>query len=420
MKRNLDVSWIAKAIALLLLFAVAGMTHLATTSEANELSHILGNQDLQALGKLLFFDEDLSSPAGQSCAACHAPEVGWTGPDEKINKTGSVYAGAVHERFGNRKPPSSAYATSSPPLHIEIEDGEALFVGGNFWDGRATGWKLGNAAADQAQGPFLNPLEQNVADAGAIVEIACKSKYQGTFKSVASAIWGIKDVCACDDPEMAYGIVGLAIAAFEDSKEVNAFSSKYDYYLKGKVDLTAQERRGLALFDGKGKCADCHPSRLGEDGEPPLFTDFTYDNLGIPKNSDNPFYGMPAQFNPDGADWVDPGLGGYLKTVPQYAMFADDNYGKHKVPTLRSVDLRPSKGFVKAFGHNGFFKSLTETVHFYNTRDVPGAGWKGRPWPAAEVSENLNKEELGNLGLTEAEEKDIIEFLKTLSDGYEL
>ena len=60
--------------------------------------------------------------------------------------------------------------------------------------------------------------------------------------------------------------------------------------------------------------------------------------------------------------------------------------GKHKVPTLRNVDLRNGpEGFVKAFGHNGYFKSLEEIVHFYNTRDVPGAGWNGEPWPEPEV-----------------------------------
>ncbi|MFC1890100.1 cytochrome-c peroxidase [Thermodesulfobacteriota bacterium] len=419
MKKNLNGKCNAISIAFFFLFSLAEMTHLVITSEAIDLSHLLGNKDLQELGTLLFFDEGLSSPTGQSCATCHAPEVGWTGPDRKINKTDSIYPGAVHERFGNRTPPSAAYATSSPPLHIEIEDGEVLFVGGNFWDGRASGWKLGNAAADQAQGPFLNPVEQNLADARGVVKIVCKSEYQSKYKKVASDIWGIEDVCSCDDPDMAYGIIGLAIAAFEDSKTVNAFTSKYDYYLKGKVPLTAQEKRGLELFDGKGKCADCHPSKLGENGEPPLFTDFTYDNLGIPKNTDNPWYQMPAQFNPDGSDWVDPGLGGYLKTVPQYAMLADDHYGKHKVPTLRNIDMRPSEDFVKAFGHNGYFKSIEEILHFYNTRDVPGAGWKGKPWPAPEVSKNLNKEELGNLGLTEDEEKDIVRFLKMLSDGYD-
>ena len=162
----------------------------AGTAGATDVSHLLGNAEVQKLGKLLYFDENLSTPPGQSCAACHAPEVGWTGPEEEINEHGSVYRGAVHERFGNRKPPSAAYATVAPDLHIEIEadNGDILFVGGNFWDGRATGWKLGNAAADQAQGPFLNPVEQNIADAEGLVEKVCASEYKGTFMKVVADV----------------------------------------------------------------------------------------------------------------------------------------------------------------------------------------------------------------------------------------
>jgi hypothetical protein len=91
---------------------------------------------------------------------------------------------------------------------------------------------------------------------------------------------------------------------------------------------------------------------------------------------------------------------------------ASENDGKHKVPSLRNVDKRPSKNFTKAYGHNGYFKSLEEIVHFYNTRDVAD-------WPAPEVSTNVNDEELGNLGLTLQEEAAIVAFMKTLSDGYD-
>ena len=112
----------------------------------------------ELLGKFLFFDK-ISSPDSMSCATCHAPSTGWTGPNPGINKHGSVYRGAVPQRFGNRKPPSAAYATLSPIFHFD--GAEELFVGGNFWDGRATGESLGNPAADQALGPFLNPVEHN-------------------------------------------------------------------------------------------------------------------------------------------------------------------------------------------------------------------------------------------------------------------
>jgi cytochrome c peroxidase len=375
---------------------------------------------IEQLGKSLYFDASLSEPPGQSCATCHDPAVGWTGPRAEINQSGSVYPGAVHSRFGNRKPPSAAYATQSPPLYFDEEEG--IFIGGNFWDGRATGWLLGNPAAEQAQGPFLNPVEQNLPDAVTVVDKVCRSGYGEQFR----AIYGGS---ICNNVIDAYNAIGQAIAAFESSAEVNAFSSKYDHYLRDpvKYPLTAQESLGLKLYedDDQGKCAECHPSAPGAAGAPPLFTDYSYDNLGLPRNPANPTYQMPAEFNPAGGAWVDPGLGGFLAGVPRFAERAASNLGLHKVPTLRNVDKRPRADFVKAFGHNGVFKSLKEIVHFYNTRDVlpacaatadaqPGVNC----WAPPEVAANLNTEELGNLGLTEEEEWAIVAFLQTLTDGW--
>jgi cytochrome c peroxidase len=144
-----------------------------------------------------------------------------------------------------------------------------------------------------------------------------------------------------------------------------------------------------------------------------VFTDFTYDNLGVPKNPANMFYSMPEEWNADGNAWVDRGLGGFLEKTEEYAQFAEVNYGKHKVPTLRNVDLRPREDFTKAFLHNGYFKTLEDVMHFYNTRDVEGADW-----PPPEVSANVNDTELGNLEMNEREEELIVLFMKTLSDGF--
>jgi cytochrome c peroxidase len=368
--------------------------------------------DLERLGKQLFFDK-ISSPKSMACAECHAPSVGFTGPNPGINQHGAVYRGAVPQRFGNRKPPSSAYAPYSPIFHYDEESG--LFVGGNFWDGRATGDLLGNPAADQALGPFLNPVEQNNPSKLAVLQQIKKSSYAGMWTTV----WG--EPLQLDTPQqidLNYDRVGLALAAYEGSSEVSPFSSKYDAYLAGAAQLTPKERWGLELFNGKGHCANCHPSEPGPAGKPPLFTDFTYDNLGVPKNPENPFYRMDRVYvngqpiNPAGAAWVDPGLGGFLLTT-RWSSLAEANWGKHKVPTLRNVDQRPGVAFPKAYMHNGVFQSLEEVVHFYNTRDDPEAGW-----PAPEVSQNVNREELGDLGLTAREEAAIVAFLQTLSDGY--
>ena len=344
--------------------------------------------DAEQLGKNLFFDTNLSTPPGQACAACHGPEVGYTGPDPKINAHGAVYEGAVNGRFGNRKPPSAAYAGDSPTLTQT-----APFVGGMFWDGRATG--LGDPLAEQAQGPFLNPLEQNNPDAATVITQVKNGPYNDLFNTV------------CGSATDKYECIARAIAAYERSSEVSAFTSKYDAVQAGKATFTTEEADGLTLFKVKGKCANCHV--------PPLFTNFTYDNLGVPRNLENPFYNMPPEYNPDGGNFEDHGLGGFLKTA---GYLYEPELGKMKVPTLRNVDKRPDNVFKKAYAHNGYFKSLEEIVHFYNTRDVPGAGWNQKPWPPAEVTENINIAESGDLGLTEQEEENIVAFLGTLSDGY--
>jgi cytochrome c peroxidase len=353
----------------------------------------------QKVGRSLFIDTTLSEPAGQACAACHAGNVGWTGPDASVNLKGAVYPGAFPGRFGNRKPPAAAYAGYSPRLHYV--NSTTGWVGGMFWDGRKTGYVLGDPLTEQAQGPFLNPLEQNNADAAAVVAKVKVSSYAPLFK----AVWG---AYIFSDTNAAYYAIAQSIATFERSPRVSSFSSKYDARRAGHATFTAREKQGMKLFNGKANCSNCHVARL--------FTDYSYDNLGIPKNPDNPFYNEPA-VNPAGAAWVDEGLGGYLKASGFYdASISTPQLGKFKVPTLRNVDKRPSPSFVKAYGHNGYFKSLREIVHFYNTRDVAGAGWKGVPWPAPEYAATVNTSEIGNLGLTATQEKAIVAFLKTLTD----
>jgi cytochrome c peroxidase len=416
----------AKSIKIILiLIGITFLVNLPSISNTQSLT------PLEELGKLIMFDKKISLRNNQSCASCHAPESGWGGPIPGINLLGAVYFGSDRKMFGERKPPTAAYATTSPVFDYDTEEG--LFFGGNFWDGRATGWDLGNPAADQARGPFLNPVEQALSTEADVVDVVCSSKYAGFFK----AVWGMD---ACDNIYEAYDNIALSIAAYEDSHEVNPFSSKFDLYLAGKVNLTPQEIQGLQLFMGEGQCAACHV--LEEiNGYENLFTDYTFDNLGVPKNPLNPVYENEP-------DFIDNGLGDFLRKLAaddswrdapfvtdnvsnfnaqDLQVHADENDGKHKVPTLRNVDKRPGKGFVKSFGHNGYFKSLESIVHFYNTRDVkdvcPGdyTDWeamKADCWPAPEVAENVNVDELGNLGLTPEQEDAIVAFMKTLSDGY--
>lgn len=388
---------------------------------------------LEQLGRSIFFDRNLSLNRNQACVSCHVPAMGWSGPNAAFNAAGAAHQGSIVGRFGTRKPPSAAYATFSPFFHLRFNE----FVGGNFWDGRATGEKLGDPTADQAQKPFLNPVEQALPDSACVVYRVCNADdYSGQFQQV----WGsyscaigwphdIERACATEGAtvrlslfdrmtsDRVYGLIAQSIAAFEGSSEANAFSSKLDQSLQGNVILTAQEQRGFELFKGEARCARCHEASGGK----PLFTDFTFENLGVPKNPANPAYNANPHF-------VDLGLGGFLETKLWYWFLGRANYGKHKIPTLRNVDKRPNPGFVKAYTHNGFFKSLKGIVHFYNTRDIkdhcPDGYTEAQAlaedcWPAPEVAANVNNNDLGNLGLSDEDEDAIVAFLQTLSDGFD-
>ena len=389
------------------------------------------SEELAELGDQIFDDTNLSLRKNQACRSCHLAEWGFTGPNPAINAAGAVYPGSVPTRFGDRKPPSSAYSTLSPVLRYVRQAGDH-FVGGSFWDGRATGERLGNAAADQAQGPFLNPMEQALPDAACVVHRVSIAPYAPdyvelwgndiqtiAFPGETDALCGIEGTTVPLSPadrakvRVEYANIAIAIAVYEESH--NLFSSKFDATRRGLYTFTPEEQRGFALFQGKGQCARCHVSA----GQQPAFTDHTYDNLGVPANPQNPFYATNPGF-------VDFGLGGFLQTRPEWAALAPAEIGKMRVPTLRNVDLRPYVSATKAYMHNGVFKSLEEVVRFYNTRDVlpqcapgaPRAAWGQTCWPAAEVQQNVNRIELGNLGLSLEEEAAIIAFLRTLSDGF--
>ena len=338
--------------------------------------------DKAQLGKRLFFDPRLSEPAGQSCASCHSPSHGFTDP-----RGGPVSEGVIKGRFTSRSTPSVSYAGFAPALHWDAK--EEVYVGGFFHDGRA------NSLEEQGVGPILGALEMANKSKTAVVARLQKTEYLAAFIKIYGAN-------ALSDTETGFAQLVELIASYERSVEVNSFSSKYDLYLEKKIELTAAELRGLKVFDAedKGNCAACHPSSLGEQGEKPLFTDFTYDNLGVPGNPENPFLGLNKKFNPDGKHFRDKGLGGFLKDK--------DQDGKFKVPTLRNIAL------TAPYMHNGVFSTLKEVVDFYNTRDVD------KKWDKPEIEQNVNTEELGDLKLTDQEVDDLVAFLKVLTDGYQL
>jgi cytochrome c peroxidase len=418
-------------------------------------------QQVELLGKLILYDKQLSVYRNEACTFCHMPETGFTGPVSELNRTTAAYPGSVRTRFSDRKPQSHAYAPLSPVLHYNRGQGD--LVGGNFWDMRATGRRLGNPAAEQAQGPPTNPVEMGLPDIACFVYRASQRPYRALFESVwgqqAFAIaWPSEVAQVCDRPGpppandllpvhlgpvergrtgTTFDQMAQSIAGYEASAEVTAFSSKFDAVLAGKAKLTPQEQTGYDLFRGKAQCNSCH--RDGGPGEDPLFTDFTASNIGTPANPRLPYYAesQPDAFgyvaNPAGSSFVDGGVGsflakGHLLSQPsavdaRWAPLAPANQARIQVPTLRNVDKRPNPDFVKAYGHNGYFTSLKAIVHFYNTRDVlprcqpHDVNEATSCWPAPESTDNMNTSKMGRLGLTDAEEDAIVSFMQTLTDG---
>jgi cytochrome c peroxidase len=418
-------------------------------------------QQIELLGKAMLYDRQLSVNRNQACAFCHMPETGFTGPISELNRTTGSYPGSVRSRFGNRKPQSHAYAPLAPVLHYNPGQGD--LVGGNFWDMRATGRRLGNPAAEQAQGPPTNPVEMGLPDFACAVYRASQRPYRSLFELV----WGpqafaikwpsdIEVVCAQPGPlkngslavqlsaidrgraSATFDQMAQSIAGYEASAEVSPLTSKFDAVLAGNAQFTPQEKSGYDLFRGKAQCNNCH--RDGGPGEDPMFTDYTASNIGIPANPMLPYYaedkpGVQGYVaNPDGQKYVDPGVAGFLgernllsqpsEVDARWLPLIAQNEGRFRVPTLRNVDKRPRPDFVKAYGHNGYFKSLQSIVHFYNTRDVlprcasndPGEGTTC--WPAPESTTNMNTKHIGRLGLSDSEEADLVSFLQTLTDGF--
>jgi cytochrome c peroxidase len=377
--------------------------------------------DAAALGEKLFEDRTLSVNQNQSCATCHEDDQGYAAPLRGVVTRGSVVEGSIQGEFGDRKPPTTAYATLATRF---VDKNKAS--GGLFWDGRATGHLLGSAAADQATKPFLNPKEQALPDLACLAYRVRTSEYLELY----TALYG-NGILAIDFPatvettctsealgrnpgmhvalspehrqlaEEVFDNAAWAIAAFEATQ--NHFSSPFD-----TGDLTALEQRGMRLFNNKGKCAQCHSSK----GSQPLFTDLEFHNLGVPRNPDNPHFNYETMA-------ADPGLGGFTERA--------SHMGKFRTPTTRNV----GQGDNRTYMHNGALISLKQVVDFYNTRDVlptctdpailaDPAKWGsygvGRCWPAPEHPANLDSKNMGKLGLTDAEVDAVVAFLAALTD----
>ncbi len=418
---------------------------------------------LAQLGQKIFFDTSLSRPAGQSCASCHAPGAGWTNPDSDVNLQFGPVPGAVPGRFGTRKPSSIAYASFSP-RGLRWNSSSLRYSGGLFWDGRAADLTA-QAPMPLASAREMNNVLHGTAAPESIVPRIAAGPYARLFQQVFGAQVFSRPA------EQVFPLAVEALVAFQSAPAVSPFSSKYDAWLAGKAQLTASELNGLRLFTGSttgrpggpafrnAQCTQCHAIPSNPQTGPDLFTNFSYRNPGVPSNPNNPSATQTSSpsYSSGGTcmspAFVDFGLGNSLYPSQQPALPAGNvgtgSNGKgdflrvnglFKTPTLRNVDTRPTTTFVKAYCHNGVFKSLQQVVHYYNTRNLttspgeaidftaanPTSCLKGQPlWPAPEVPSPLTLEnptgtlgQIGNLGLTAQEEADLVAFLKTLSDGY--
>jgi cytochrome c peroxidase len=451
-----------------------------------------GTEATETLGELMLFDKNMSPNRNQACASCHMPYVAFSGPIPSVNLTMIAYPGTVHFRAGKRTPQRHPYSPFFPVLQYNQVQG--LFFGGNFWDSRATGYKLRVPDAEQAQGPPVDTQEHGFPDTACIAFRLKQSVYRPLFELV----WGADSLdihfpgnteAICATPGGAarfrgdttpvrlnrearlkantvYDRWAQSIDSYEQSVQVSSFTSKFDAMLKGKYTFTADEMAGYNLFNGKGNCNSCHVDGRGTTlmpgqvdtsrtatANPPLFTCFGSANEGVPLNPRNAFYYQttPDSFgftgNPLGFGYRDLGMGTFLRSGfgsgpnpnQKWIQFAPTVDGQMQVATVRNVAMTPPQCptteapgpyFQKEFFHNGYFKSLKQIVHFYNTRDVyafdvtsghcpPGTTEKVDCWPRPEVpSPTTIDMTTGKLGLTDQEENQIVAFLQTLTDGF--
>ncbi|MEJ1966872.1 MAG: cytochrome c peroxidase [Gammaproteobacteria bacterium] len=364
---------------------------------------------MEALGRTLFFDRNLSRSRQQSCSSCHDPAHAYGPPNAHPAQPGGV---TLREQ-GQRAAPSLRYLQKVPVFteHYFDEDVDESIdngpTGGLTWDGRVLNPR------EQARIPLLSPLEMANASEESVVKAVAASDYAPAFRQAFGPH-------VFDESATAFAAITRSLEVFQQNPaEFYPYSSKYDAYLRHQVALSAQEERGLALFNdpGKGNCAHCHPSSVGSSGALPSFTDFGYVSLGVPRNPE-------LRGNRDPA-FYDLGLCGPFRTDLRGR---DEYCGLFRTPSLRNVALR------RAFFHNGVLHTLRKVVEFYVERESHPEKWYSRDARGGvrryddlpeKYRENLNKEApfdrdpAGPPPLDASGIADIVAFLGTLTDGWQ-
>jgi cytochrome c peroxidase len=358
---------------------------------------------VETLGKLLNYDERMSPFQNEACAVCHLPYVAFSGPIPDVNATMIAYPGTLRFRAGKRSAQRYTYSPYFPVLRFDAVQG--AFFGGNFWDGRSTGFRLDNPDAEQAQHPPVDTQEMGFPDTACIAFRLSEVEYRPLFEQVWGVDFDIKfpqvtrRICATpggaavfgngavpiplspDDRTKANRIFdawGQSISVFERSVQVSPFTSKFDAFLAGSATLTADEQAGYDLFRGKAGCNTCHLDGRGSTQTPgtgsgttpstvtgtdtsaatnvaPLFTCFGYANLGLPLNPRDAFFfqttpdGFGFTPNPFGFGFRDLGLGTFLRSgfgaAPNpnsdWVQFAPTSDGQMQTMTVRNVGMAP-------------------------------------------------------------------------------
>jgi cytochrome c peroxidase len=363
--------------------------------------------ELGELGRLVFFDPSLSGSGRMSCATCHSPSHAYGPPNDLVVQLG----GPKLQDAGRRVTPSLRYLRRTPIWshsfignpRERLTETDHVPVGGLTWDGRF------DSLAAQAAFPLLAHDEMANGDAATLAARAAQSSWASSLRTHFG-----EDVF--DQPDKTLAALGKVLERFQlDDPSFQPFDSKYDRVLDGKAELTPEEQRGLDLFRDPegGNCAACHIVSRGANGAHPLFTDFSFAALGVPRNPKIPANADPRYF--------DLGLCGPVRTDKQQ----EKKYcGMFKTPSLRNVAIR------RAFFHNGRFTSLEEALHFYVERDSQPAKWY--PHPGKHQADDLPSDLQGNVDhitppftqrpgdapvWTDTDIRDVVAFLETLTDS---
>ena len=365
--------------------AVAAMSLLSPVNAEES-----GVADEAALGRLLYFDPNLSKNRTQSCATCHAPEKGFVDP--RSNASGkAVSLGDDGKSLGDRNAPTASYASFSPAFH---RNDKGRHVGGQFLDGREPDLE------GQAGGPPLNPIEMGMPDKAAVV---ARLRENTLYEEAFGRLYGEG---VLDDAERAYAAMAESIAAFERTDFFAPFDSKYDRYLRGEYRMTPQEELGMTLFFSAQftNCNLCHQLKPLPESTGETFANYEYHNIGVPENRE------VRALNGAGEGHVDPGL------LDNPAVDDPAQAGKFKVPTLRNVAV------TGPYMHNGVFSDLRTVVLFYNKYNSRSEKRQVNPetgerWREPEVPENLSLKELETGPALDDKRVDaLVAFLHTLTD----